>query len=64
MRQGTIDIEMVEAETGEHITWLATLNQDGIHIHEFSKPYCDTYNFSEDMFHNKQLDVTYDRRQQ
>jgi hypothetical protein len=56
-----VDLEMVQAETGKHITWLATLTTNGIHIHEFSKPCTDTYNFSEDMFQNNQLNVEYGR---
>jgi hypothetical protein len=56
-----IDLEMVEAETGRHITWLATLTTHGIHIHEFSEPNKDDYNYDEDMFYNNQLNVEYDR---
>jgi hypothetical protein len=58
---GRIDLETVEAETGRHINWLATLTTRGIHIHEFSEPNKDDYNYDEDMFYNNQLNVEYDR---
>jgi hypothetical protein len=57
---GRIDLEMVGAETGRHINWLATLTTRGIHIHEFSEPNKDDYNYDEEMFSNHKLLVIYD----